>query len=856
MCSNLRLTIAMILIVTLNFGCGLNTGEKVQPRKPPTYSGDNFTCVAKIPEYFDKYVNDQLPDAEITTFIQCLQKSFRTFAQLTRGRDETVYTPNELRNFLHDFFLGQRRITDELLKQAMMIKCALVGGDMEHVTRAELYAFVEALEDLRKEAIRMRPYIKILNPELAKRELEKNQEQPKDFGLRLNDAKAALTQTIQVFQSRMQATNCVYSLEDLSVFLIEARAFVGWEKHFGDKAIPVANWIRFLKIFRELTLVPENPNIVQKKEWSAMLNAFRDWYSVYLQYQVAVKNQPIFEGVGLQNTFQLGREIFTLLEEAVSKNPDAVVPFDKLDELTEALYGLRWIPKLKPHGMRSALRALIVRVFGNPSTLPSKREDEGLRLNAISQAREVFYQWAYVQMNLDARYKKPADGVRQQLVPNIVTRPFFNPDNRARLSQITNSDWNEFLKVRDYIRPLFPDNSYRVLLVSRQDVGQYNASYGFHNLTMMNIMRSVATILFRGYADNDGNRLNWEAGITSDEMNRFFLDFREAGIDLNFVDRRNENTGARAFIEGNLFNYSSDGLNPDAPGVKSKLSFTEAMEMFSFLWSGGKMAEDVYERMQGCKKGPLDDVGRPKLSRECVLENLPPVLDDLLVNMPGLRQFLRLSPPATKSAYVRGLLETAFSPRFSVRDWVEMSELSTLMVVLHYAEAVMTKYDVNPRNGALDNAEIDEAAKVFMGYIKKFHKDTECKSLPDVYARGAFIYILKYRELPVTVFDLSLNWITWVSSGNLSLNRAELSGVFRVIIAKLFESSSKKKENACNAENPPKPELPTRGQLDALNAACHDILTMKATLPSFGYRVDRQPLQVIPRECQVLWQQR
>lgn len=853
MYSSLRLTFAMIFIVVLNFGCGLNTGEKVQPRKPPTYSGDNFTCVAKIPEYFDKYVNDQLPDAEITTFIQCLQKSFRTFAQLTRGRDETVYTPDELRNFLHDFFLGQKRITDDLLKQAMMIKCALVGGDMEHVTRGELYAFVEALEDLRKEAIRIRPYIKILNPEIAKRDLEKNKEQPKDFGLRLNEAKAALTQTIQVFQTRMQSTNCVYTLDNLRTFLLEARAFVGWEKHFGEKAIPVDNWIRFLKIFRELTLVPEDPNTIQQKEWYAMLNAFRDWYSIYLQYQVAVKNQPIFEGVGLQNTFQLGREIFTLLEEAVSKNPDAVVPFDKLDELTEALYGLRWIPKLKPAGLRSALRALINRVFGNPSTLPSKREDEGLRLNAISQAREVFYQWAYVQMNLDARYKKPAEtSARQQNVPNIVTRPFFNPDNRTRLNQITNSDWNEFLKVREHIRPLFPDNSYRVLLVSRQDVGQYNANYGFHNLTMMNIIRTVTSLVFRGYADNDGNRLGWNAGITSDEMNRFFLDFREAGIDLNFVDRRNENTGARAYIEGNLFNYSSDGLNPDATGVKSKLSFTEAMEMFSFLWSGGRMAEDVYERMRDCRKGPLDDVGRPKLSRECVLENMPAVLDELLVNMPGLRQFLRLSPPATKTAYVRGLLETAFSPRFSMRDWVEMSELSTLMVVLHYAEAVMTKYDVNPRNGALDNAEIDEAAKVFMGYIKKFHKDTECKDLPDKYARGAFIYILKYRELPVTIFDFSLNWITWVSSGNLSLNRAELSGVFRVIIAKLFESSSKKKENSCSG----KPEAPTRAQVDALNAACHDFKVYATMMPAVPMPFGGTGVPVVPRECRLFEQPR
>lgn len=79
------LAIAMLVIVLLNFGCGLNTGEKPVPRSPPMYSGDNFSCVARIPENFDKYVNDRLSEKEITVFIQCIQKAFTTLrSQRTR----------------------------------------------------------------------------------------------------------------------------------------------------------------------------------------------------------------------------------------------------------------------------------------------------------------------------------------------------------------------------------------------------------------------------------------------------------------------------------------------------------------------------------------------------------------------------------------------------------------------------------------------------------------------------------------------------------------------------------------------------------------------------------------------------
>jgi hypothetical protein len=433
-------------------------------------------------------------------------------------------------------------------------------------------------------------------------------------------------------------------------------------------------------------------------------------------------------------------------------------------------------------------------------------------------------------------------------------RPIFPKDIRARLMKITNSDWAEFLKVREYIRPLFPKGSDRVLLVPDKDVPRHIADYEFHDLTMMNIIRTVTTMVFRGYADNDGKSLGWDSGITDEELNRFFYDFREAGIDLAIVDERNEDTGKRAFIEGNLFNYSSDGLNPDAPGVASKLNFRESMEMFSFLWSGGQMANDLYERLhknldarsETCAKGPKDAYGRDKLSRACVLEELPAVLDELLVNMPGLRQFLRLLPPDMKTDYMRGVLETAFNPRWSLRDWVEMSELSTLAVILHYSEAVMTNYDKNG-DGILDNGEIEAAVKVFKGYIKKFQKDTKCQTLPDVYARGAFLYILKYRELPVTFWDFSLNWVTWVSAGDLSLNRADLSGVFRVIIAKLFEP--KKKKESCEKGDPPPP--PTESQLKAANAACHDFMIWQWTTGT-PLQPGQQMIDKLPAACRSL----
>ncbi|NJM10188.1 MAG: hypothetical protein HC883_04785 [Bdellovibrionaceae bacterium] len=108
---------------------------------------------------------------------------------------------------------------------------------------------------------------------------------------------------------------------------------------------------------------------------------------------------------------------------------------------------------------------------------------------------------------------------------------------------------------------------------------------------------------------------------------------------------------------------------------------------------------------------------------------------------------------------------------------------------LHYAEAVMTRFDEN-RDGRLTNPEIDKAADVFTGFFIKFAKDKMNKELSLKQARGVFYFILTYRKMPETSGWgdwYETVWLTYVSTGSLSLNRSDLSLVFRVIIAKLSE---------------------------------------------------------------------
>jgi hypothetical protein len=90
--------------------------------------------------------------------------------------------------------------------------------------------------------------------------------------------------------------------------------------------------------------------------------------------------------------------------------------------------------------------------------------------------------------------------------------------------------------------------------------------------------------------------------------------------------------------------------------------------------------------------------------------------------------------------------------------------------------------------------------------------------------------------MPVGFTDIF--WLSWISEGNLNLNRSDLSSVFRVIIAKLFESTGKKAENT----------VPTPAEAQALHAACQDFVHIATFQPQL-LQTKRAMMTASPPEC-------
>jgi len=775
-------------------GCGLKLNEKASQPSAISYSGKDYSCVSQIPQHIEQYVNDQMTDEQITDFTGCLKNAFQSFANYTRGREESTYSADEIRNFLERSFIKDRTISDQLLHEFMVIKQALVGGDSVRIARSELFDAIDFIDDIRAEAIRMRPYIRYLNPRLIREDAAKtNSDNWKYIDSHLMEANAALNQSIGTIAARLEKSKKEYPLDNLEAFLTEFRAFVHWEEHFPD-ARPVPQWKALLRSFKEITVSPQKPDVIRVGDWKPLLQSVSEWYLTYLEYDIGVKGKRVMEDQGLQNTINLVNEMLHLTRTAIWKQPKEIT-FDQLSRLTVALHDLGWIPDyIRTTSIDQAARALVTRMAGQSSTSPDEREGKvkGLTIPALDVFESEFTRWANVQITLDSRFKK-TNAFSLDNVPPIKSHIGMLPEvkigNTTADSMVSDADWVEFDKVETFLRPLFPDGFPRVELVPNSLNQRYGVYNGFYNLSFLNLFRAGGALVFRGYARDVGKSGLWTAGIRSTELQKFYVDFRDIGIDLAIVDRNNTNAGSRAFVEAKLFTSSAQGLNYDPRNPDAgELNFVEAIEYFAYLYSGGMMARDVYKDLSKlCPLGPEDDNGSPAVSRACAIGLMPGLFDEYMVNLPFLQDFMKKSTADQRLAFTNTLVLATCSECVDGKgpQWMQMSEISTMTVVTHYVESTMIRFDAN-QDGLLSNSELEKAVPIFAGFLKKIAKDTLNKELSDSQARAAFFYILKYQSIPSTNWDNFFVYKNEWMEPTLSMSRQQLAEVFKSIIGNLL----------------------------------------------------------------------
>jgi|GEM_PF-4752151 len=805
MCFKRTLALMSLVLVT---ACGLNVGEKPPPAMDLHPSTTKYACVGEIAKKTELYINAQMSDQEINTFISCLQGAFFAFSQYMHGQqDFDSFTPDEIRKFIQDNLLPQDagKITDELLRQFMLIKQNLVGGDLDRIKRSDLEAANQILEQIRVEAIRMRPYMRILNPKLV------DHEDKTLLGENIAKAEQAARMTSQAFGKIMSTSQKPYSFKDLESFISEFRKFAKWQEHFPD-ANSAKAWTDLISSFKSIA-VSKSDKYIEPRDWIPLFQYSAEWYLNYIKFDVVLKKQPVLlEGRGLQNLIGWSDSMLDLLKEAVRNQNDQMISFEAVDRFLYALKGMKWLPDhIRVSSLSSALRATTNRILGPHEEAANVRSAPGITKVTVANLAVELAQWQEIQLYLYERFAV-SENRKQKIKKLEETIPALNAATEISTDVAHGREaWDRLIEVfkgagaKDSDRAtaaIFLEGSDRVHLSDVSGVGSYET---FFNLSRMNIYRLVMSLVFKGYADAGPHGVV-DAQLSQAQLQSFYQDFREIGIDLGMTDRRTETAGKRTFLEAKLFTYLADGISPD----RSNLTFTQAMEEAMFLYSGGQLSQDLYERKEGdvtvgglikdCGKGPKDIYGHPKIRRSCVRRN---IVDELLTNvttMPSYTKFLQSLDNDGRMLYADTLMRAAFNKKNlkdepNGVDYVELSELATMAMVVHYSEAVMTRYNTErPEDGILSETEVNNALSVFrdlalstMTPPRLFRCWQDAKK---ALAENGFKFVIRYGYMPESDSDFwTVLWYASEANPNwdLHVTRQDLTQVFATLIQKISD---------------------------------------------------------------------
>jgi hypothetical protein len=246
------------------------------------------------------------------------------------------------------------------------------------------------------------------------------------------------------------------------------------------------------------------------------------------------------------------------------------------------------------------------------------------------------------------------------------------------------------------------------------------------SLTKFNLMRSLTRVLMIGYGDKNSLEMS-QAALSDQGLIKWYDDFRAIGLEIKAFDPRGANSGHRSFMEANFFTFSGNGDN--------RMDFKEAFQFISILFSAGLgSGSDIQAGLgqAGCEVPQVDVFGYRMFTESCFKADLRKNFAVYFDNEPGMAQFVGHLSDADWDAFYGNLISFTRDSD-PARGLVEMSDIRTAVVVLHYVETLMVMYD-GDGNQSLSLDEIRTATTRFMSFLRDTNPGTGDGTLRDGFA--------------------------------------------------------------------------------------------------------------------------
>lgn len=759
-------------------GCSLRVGEK-PAQNAEIKLGDNVGCLSQIGVVFHQFFAGELESEKLEEFFACARMSLESFENYTVGEDKESYHPEEIRHFLQTYFLKDRTISDALLAQAMNLKVVVLGGDKSSVSREEFQWLIENLDLWKTELLVINRFMKVYN-------WNQSQKLQRQYPKHMVDAAfVALRSSLLSILGTFKGGAVQYDSNNIETLIREFRAFSRAQEVDPNVPLrPVEDWTLLIQAFKRVAMAHRHPEL-SLSDLNPLIQETVDWLSLVAKYQYFVKGENWLVNPGLEALHGWIVELFQTIDRSMGRHEQTRMSYLDIHQFLLALERFMSFPfGITADYVRTFAPQLLNQMLRDRSAQTPRNDINFFSRRQWHVAYSIYSQWFEIQSHISNEYTpSPQVSAHSQVPGPLILNVDSSSGDAIR-------DLNKIIRS---IPPLYRRGFDTIFLVEARKIFEHQLSHDSHNLTYMNVYRTLLLLAMRGYAKSFSPETPQRAKLSAQELQNLYLDLKPIGVELGLMDPRSENAGFRSFIEANLFTYISDGLDEPA-----SMSFEEGMLFLSYLWSGSQLSHKIYTKLeQVCRHGPEDVRGQPKIDRPCVQRELFAIIQNEIATFPGLKTFLDSASSDVKLRYTQNLLASSISANSS-DAWVERAELDVISMIIHYTESVVTRFNVDA-DSVLERDEINSAIPVFGAFIRQMAKSKCMDDLDQQRVEDVFRHIVETGEVPekAGVWNNIGLWKEFRrrrgEKWNPQLDRGHMTEVFASIISKSITGVGGKK---------------------------------------------------------------
>ncbi len=683
-------------------------------------------CLSGVDQDFSAFLEGKSTSDDVDEFWACVSDAILQFEKLTRGREESLYRGEELANFLHEFFLGEKRLSPPLVSEFMEIKKLLIGGSANFLSREELLKAPLLFSRLRDLTQKINPHILVLRQIV----IGKSVVPESQFVAAMQASKQVIFGLSDLFVENSGS----YSFENLERFLQELGILVDAK---SDEQLAKVKLSKYVPLFREakFLLIGGDRMGIRFQEWPELARVFSGIFDSWSRVSLYVSKENWTSNLALGAIEISLDQILSLLKTAMKNKSSDQIHFEELRPILVELEGLKLLPlDLTATQSRDILEVLVHRALGVRIDGTRIPKSQGLLAVHMDHLMTEFNIWKDSQIYVNSL----KDGVL----------PSPNGEIEEEFHRIATGPW-----------PLNIDQTGRLVFSK----GQAAAAEVLSSLTALNWQKTLIRVFVRGFSEDLGRRLSLK-GLSKNELKQLAIELEPLGAAFGLYDKNNLDIYKRIFQEANLFMPRSNG--------DAWLDYAEGVEYLSFVLSGLNAGEFIFaDLLKVCPS--IEIKGKPHVDVNCFrrrsLER-----ENFVEHLPGVAKLMSANPNLWIE--MTKLLESTVRDAPEFGRPIPESDLSLMWVLLQYIETYYLKYDSN-QNDLISLAESRTAFDNVYKAILVDLLDGIVENEEDVLT--FYTYLFKFGDTPFSQNRMGrsvrfLNWKYHPEKWSYEVNRLRL----------------------------------------------------------------------------------